>query len=201
MPLPLQLSCNNRMTEGHIIGTFQTQSGTPVLIRAISHTDTAATLQYFNTISAEDTFLLVSGEQFTHEHEERYVAQSVEHLVAGNKVHLLAFIGDTLVGNCEATRTMEYRKRALHVAQMGLSVDREFRDDGIGRLLMEKTIEEARKMPGIRLLRLWVFGTNEKAKKLYMSLGFEKVGAIPGGILFHNQYIDYDLMCLKLREE
>ena len=85
------------LIEGEIIGTFRSKSGREVLIRAVQMSDTAAIMENYNAISAEDTYLLVSGEQFTHTEEEHFVKQSIEAMEMGNKVHLLAFVGDMLV--------------------------------------------------------------------------------------------------------
>ncbi len=186
------------LIEGEIIGTFRSKSGREVLIRALRHDDVAAMMEYINALSLEDTYILMSGEQMSHENELWWVQQSIDAMTSGNKVHLTAWVGDMLVGVCEARRMTELRKRSLHVAEVGLTVRAEFRSDGIGSLLLRNTMQEAAKMDGIRMLRLWVFGPNTQAKNLYKKLGFVECGSIPEAILRKGEYISHDLMYKKI---
>lgn len=186
------------MQEGQTIGTFKTKSGQAILIRAITRDDVMALLDYINELSAEDTYLLMSGETVSHEQEKRYVDKSVDEVLSGNKVHLLAFIGERLVSVGEVRTMTELRKRALHVVEVSLSVHQKFRNNGIGTLMLEQLIRETKKMSGIKLLRLWVFGTNEAAKNLYSKFSFSLCGSIPEGIKYKDSYISHEIMYRKL---
>lgn len=186
------------MQEGKIIGKFKSKSGKNVLIRALKRDDVAILLEHINRLSLEDTYLLVSGEKLTHLQEERFVRQCLNHMLAGNNIHLLAFVDDILVGTIDVRRMIENRKRALHVGQVGLMIAREYRNDGIGSILLKCMLKAARKMGNMKLLRLWVFGPNHYAKRLYRKFGFELCGSVPESILYRGKYISHDLMYLKL---
>ena len=62
-----------------------------------------------------------------------------------------------------------------HVADLGLMVARSHRGRGIGRALLEQSVDWARQV-GVSKLELHVFPHNEPAIALYESFGFEREG-------------------------
>ena len=70
---------------------------------------------------------------------------------------------------------------------------------GIGKTLMEAGIEKAKSIEGLEQIYLAVVSTNESAKKVYSSLGFEVFGTEKKGLrLENNMYYDVDFMILFL---
>jgi len=66
---------------------------------------------------------------------------------------------------------------------------------GVGKALMEVAIEKAKHIEGLEQLYLAVVSTNESAKRLYSSLGFELFGSERKGLkLKNNMYYDVDFM-------
>lgn len=61
----------------------------------------------------------------------------------------------------------------------GLGVDPDYEGRGAGRALMLALMEEARARGGLRMT-LRVFSTNERALRLYESLGFTREGLLRG---------------------
>lgn len=55
-----------------------------------------------------------------------------------------------------------------------IGVDTDYHQRGLGRRLMLAGLAQLRRMPGLRQVNLTVDGTNDKAKRLYDSLGFQK---------------------------
>lgn len=186
------------MSEDTIIDQFNSKSGRQVVVRPLQQHDTAVLMEFMNEVSAEDTFLLVSGEEISHAQENQYVFNVLQHSAAGNMVKLLAFIDDVLVGTVDVRRMTENRKRSLHVGEVGLIVRKNYRGDGIGDRLMQLIIQEAKKLPNMRILRLWVFEPNYLAKRLYHRHGFELCGGVPEGIWYRDRYVKHELMCRKL---
>jgi ribosomal protein S18 acetylase RimI-like enzyme len=71
--------------------------------------------------------------------------------------------------------------RCGHIANCGYSVRRDARGLGVGRMLVEKSIEVAREL-GFRGMQFnAVVSTNTAALALYESFGFELIGTVPGG--------------------
>lgn len=71
--------------------------------------------------------------------------------------------------------------RCSHIANCGYSVRRDARGRGVGRLLVEKSLEVARAMGYRGMQYNAVVSTNTWAIALYRSLGFEIIGTVPGG--------------------
>ena len=68
-------------------------------------------------------------------------------------------------------------------------VDQDFRSDGIGRHLLEKILEQTKKMK-IKIVTIVVFGDNEIAITLYKKIGFKEYGRLPQGLYRQNHFSD-----------
>lgn len=82
---------------------------------------------------------------------------------------------------------------AKHVGVLGIIVRSDFRDCGIGGILIEYAKQEARKL-GKEKLNLSVFPSNERGISLYKKLGFVEVGRRPKQFLLNGEYVDEILM-------
>ena len=80
-----------------------------------------------------------------------------------------------------------------HVAKLGIIVQREFRNMGVGRALME-TAEEIALATDYEKIILSTFHNNEIANALYFSLGYKKVGVRKSHFRMPDGYIDEVLM-------
>jgi ribosomal protein S18 acetylase RimI-like enzyme len=69
---------------------------------------------------------------------------------------------------------------------------------GVGRALLRAALGRARQEPGLALIQLSVGSTNEPAKSLYASFGFETYGIERQAIFVDGEYFDEELMALKL---
>ena len=86
-----------------------------------------------------------------------------------------AFEGGRLVGVVTLIRESKTKER--HKASIfGMYVDRKMRRSGIGRRLLERAVEAARRLPGLKQVRLAVVETNLPALRLYESAGFKIFG-------------------------
>ena len=82
----------------------------------------------------------------------------------------IALLEGKIVGMCMLRGWDE----GFSVPSFGILVDRRFRGKGIGRLLTEHAIGEAKKL-GCHQIRLSVYASNVRAYHLYTSLGFREV--------------------------
>lgn len=107
---------------------------------------------------------------------EQRLAASADFAVFG------AFDGPRLVGIVTLNRWAK-RKLAHKAVVWGMYVDPSFRNRGIGRQLIDRLLEHAALMPGLRRVTLGVNAANLGAISLYESAGFRTFGGEPGFLL------------------
>jgi ribosomal protein S18 acetylase RimI-like enzyme len=115
------------------------------------------------------------------------------------KFVLGAFSDDkSLVGIVAFVR--ETGVRTVHKGNIyGMYTVPEIRCTGVGRSLLIELIGMARSMDGLEQLNLTVVSTNDAAKKLYTSMGFEIFGLERNALKYEGQHYDEELMVLKLQ--
>jgi len=80
----------------------------------------------------------------------------------------------------------------------GMYVAPKMRGKGLGKSLLLELIRKARDCDSLERINLTVVSTNDSAKKLYMSVGFEVYGVERNALKFNGQYFDEDLMALNI---
>ncbi len=80
--------------------------------------------------------------------------------------------------------------RRRHVATLGISIAPEAQGQGVGRALMQALCNYADRWAQILRIELTVFADNERAIRLYRSLGFEHEGTHRGYALRDGAYAD-----------
>ena len=89
--------------------------------------------------------------------------------------------------------------KLLHIGRIvAVYIAAEQQGNGYGRDMIVAALERARRIPGLSIIQLTATTTNERAKSLYASLGFEICGTTPQAMLVEGEYIDEHLMVLKL---
>ncbi len=176
------------MTEGKIIFEGHTRSGLAVTLRYPHQDDTYALWEFINTLSQEQTYILIQGVEISLESEQHYVQRMLEHIAAGQLVQILAFSADRLIGNTEI-RLGTFT--SSHVGSLGIAIAQPYRGQGLGELLMHTVYSEAVAcLEGLRVVTLSVFGNNPAAIHLYRKVGFVEYGLLPGGYRHRDQYVD-----------
>lgn len=180
---------------GRELTRFQLKNGKDAVIRYMLWDDSREMMRFINTVSKEDTYILLSGEQFSYEEEAGFVTSQLIEIEKKNCVYLLCFVDDKLVGTFSALRNVHARKRELHVVNVGLIVSKHVRGQGIGKKLMEYGLTEIKKqMQGIKIVTLSLFANNEVGLRLYKNLGFVEHGRLKDGVKHGNTYVDHVFM-------
>jgi RimJ/RimL family protein N-acetyltransferase len=108
-----------------------------------------------------------------------------------------AFEGEQLVGI--ATFFVEPRAKTEHKGHVfGMYVTSSARGKGVAKALLTALIERVKTYPNIRKLNLSVMTTQQAAKRLYTSLGFEVYGLERKALKLNDTYFDSEDMVLFL---
>ena len=154
------------------------KDGVELLVRNAVASDARALRDIMQRTHAETDYLLsCPDEQGTDvEREARSLAEMER---SDNEVELVAVLDGRIVGSAGVT-AVGSRRKVVHRARFGISVLQEYWGLGIGRLLMEASIDCARRA-GYTQLELEVVAGNERAVSLYRRAGFEEYGRNPRG--------------------
>lgn len=107
------------------------------------------------------------------------------------------FVDESLVGTVGLYRQNGLKR--MHRAMIyGMHVAAEHQGKGYGRALLVAALDRARQIPGLELIGLSVESTNEPARSLYGSMGFQTYGVERRALLVAGVYFDEDLMALVL---
>ncbi len=107
------------------------------------------------------------------------------------------FDGQDLIGTVAFLR--EHGPRRMHggvIASMHVAAEQQRK--GHGRALLVAALDRARGIQGLSLVRLAVESTNEAARSLYASVGFETYGTEEDALLVDGEFYHHELMVLRL---
>ena len=173
------------MEPGSRIKTFNSKKGNEVIFRYPKAEDLEDCLAFANNLIAEDTFVELSGNPKTRQEEKKWLDELLEQVKKGEKIHLVAVVNGKYAGSGEV-RIGKFRHS--HVGELGISLRKEYRNEGIGTELMNVLIDEARRM-GLTLVTLGCFENNSAACHLYEKMGFARAGVIPNAIKWKGGFV------------
>lgn len=167
-----------------------------VIIRYPKKEDVKAMQDYINELSLEQTFIRYQGEQQGFEDEKEFLDGLLAKISKKRAVVLLVFANNKLIANSQVDMK---DKTERHIGVFGISVAKECRGKGVGKLLMEQVLSEAKNnILGLKLVVLSVYGNNSLAHDMYKKFGFKEYGRLPEGIFRKDAYEDEILMFKKI---
>lgn len=174
------------------VHTGKTKSGVDYVIRYPEENDAEKMCLYINTISKEKTFIRYQGEVVALNEETSFLASQIRKIKNNQAVMLLIEADGKILG----ISGIEMRDKAERITgELGISILNEIRGEGIGKLLMELVLNEAvKKLHGLKIITLSLFGNNSKAKTMYQKFGFKEFGVLPNGVLHRGKEVDHVFM-------
>lgn len=180
-----------------IVFTGKSKNNTDYIIRYATEHDVLEMHRYINELSKEQTFISFQGEEITLDEEEKYLEDELKHIRDHKAVLLLVIAQNKIVG---ASGIKLMGRIEKHIGIFGISLAKDFRNQGIGKQFMKSVLEEAEKnIPELRIVVLSVFANNPIARSLYESLGFIEYGSLPKGVLHKGEYITHNFMYKEIK--
>lgn len=180
-----------------IVFRGKTKKDLEILIRYPQIGDEKEMWRYINELSAEKTFVRFQGEEVSFDDEKRYLGSQLQKINEKKAITLLVFHKNKLIAISDVNMRDKTEK---HIGVFGISVAKEFRNEGIGRILMEKVFEEAEKeIQALKIVTLEVYSKNSIAKRIYEGFGFKEYGLLPNGISRNNTFEDAVLMYKNIK--
>lgn len=178
--------------EANIIFQGKTDKDLEVLVRYPKMEDLPVMLEYINTLSKERTYITFQGEEITEDYEKKYLDNLLERIKEKRGVTLYALSDGQLVGMISISLK---DLNQSHVGYLGISIKKEFRGKGLGNLLMELVLKDAKdNLVGLKTITLDVYANNPIAPNLYKKFGFKEYGRLPRGIKWRDELVDEIMM-------
>ena len=158
--------------------TVALKGGVELLVRNAVASDARALRETMRHTHSETDYLLsYPDEHGTDEEREARLLGETER--SCNEVELVAVVDGKIVGSA-GVAAVGGRRKVAHRVRFGISVLKEQWGMGIGRVLMDASIDCARQA-GYTQLELDVVADNEGAMSLYRRAGFKEYGRNPRG--------------------
>jgi ribosomal protein S18 acetylase RimI-like enzyme len=184
-----------------VAAEFDFGDGRHVVLRSMKRGDLDRLVAFANKVVKDkkanrELGIVGFDSRITRRKEGEFLKGTLDGMKTNDVLSLAAFVDGELVGHCDIRRRKP--RDFHHSGVLGVVILEGFRNLGLGRRMMTKILEEARRA-GVWLVELTVFATNGPAIHLYGSMGFRRVGVVPGKFLRDGRLYDEVVMFADLR--
>lgn len=169
------------------------RDGRKVVLRPARMGDAESTLRNVNRVGREEIYIMM--EEVPGIEVERAWLSAFDGI---RNVLFVGVAGSEVIGAADCHGGTFPKDR--HVGGIGIAIQDGWRGVGLGRRMMERLLEWMRAR-GFSKAELAVFATNERAIRLYESLGFTREGIRRRHVRIRGEYVDEILMGLWLGPE
>jgi len=111
-----------------------------------------------------------------------------EYETSSNSILLIAECNGVFVGNIDLTGNK--RNKMAHTGMLGMGIKETWRNQGLGKLLINSVMDWCRTQSKIKIVWLDVYASNASGYHLYSETGFEVCGTIKNFFKEGERYID-----------
>ena len=178
--------------------TIQLRDGRECVLRNGTKEDGAAAWANFNLTHEQTDFMLsLPGENSLDPEQSAQFLQAKTD--SEDEIEILAEVDGQVAGTA-GIEHVGRKEKVKHRAVFGISIDKKYWGQGIGKALMEACLQCAREA-GYAQVELEVVADNKRAMALYQKYGFVEYGRNPRG--FHSRLTGWQevvLMRLEMNE-
>ena len=159
------------------------KTGKEIELRNAELKDAEALLNYLKVTNTESKYLICEPDEITMtlDDEKAFITRKTE---SENELLLLAFEDGKHIGNC-SLMSVGTSKRYKHRCTIAIALYKAYCGRGIGRLMLETVLSEAKKL-GYGQAELEVVTENLGAIALYEAVGFVKCGVLPNSMKYRD---------------
>lgn len=159
------------------------KTGKEIELRNAELKDAEALLNYLKVTNTESKYLICEPDEITMslDDEKAFITRKTE---SENDLLLLAFENGKHIGNC-SLMSVGTSTRYKHRCTIAIALYKAYCGRGIGRLMLETVLSEAKKL-GYGQAELEVVTENLGAIALYESVGFVKCGVLPNSMKYRD---------------
>jgi RimJ/RimL family protein N-acetyltransferase len=172
---------------------YHDKNAREVILRAPRMEDLDDFLELINSLVDEGADIVVS-EKTSREAEADWLGRLLADIEKGRVICVCAEVAGKVIGNSEVGKGTGRRS---HTGTLGIVLKQGYREEGIGTEMLRILVDESRKS-GLKLLKLTLFDSNQRARHVYEKAGFREVGRIPKAMRKGDGYADEVYMVLEL---
>lgn len=153
------------------------KSGTNIVVRTAKTSDASSLAELKRSYIVGTNTIPLTLEEYP-SNQEKEESLILKYHNSHNSILLVAEHKNQLIGNIDLTGSA--RLKMKHTATIGMGIREEWRNQGLGRCLIEATIDWAKNDTEIELIWLDVYASNELGYNLYKNTGFIVSGTVKG---------------------
>ncbi len=175
-----------------MISRYVTKAGMAIL-RLPKPRDVHGLRKHINSLVDEKAFIIVN-KKVTLGQEKLWLKNTIKENKLGKSFNVVVELAGDIIGSA----FLKYSAGAAgHIAELGISISRQYRSLGIGTWVIKEMIKAARGKK-LKIICLTVFENNRKAAALYEKLGFRVFGTLPEGVNHYGKFSDRMFMYRKV---
>jgi ribosomal protein S18 acetylase RimI-like enzyme len=172
-----------------------TKNTVRISLRTGNINDAEAVLELEKEVLAENKFMISVIEEFEETLEQK--RSWIRKILENNREQLIvAEINGDVVGLI--VFRSKSSKRLSHTGSFTAMVKKEYRNQGIGKLLIKELLSWTEQNPLIEKVSLGVLSTNQRAIEFYKSMGFAEEGRKIKEVKFSEYLYADDILMYKL---